>query len=72
MTKITLTITGTHCASCKALIEDVCKELPGVHSCTVDYTTGKTEIEHTEEFDMNKFAQEIEQLGEYKVNYSLV
>ena len=27
--KTTLTIKGTHCNSCKALIEDVCKEILG-------------------------------------------
>jgi len=36
--KTVLIIKGTHCASCKALIEDVCRELPGVTGCTVEVT----------------------------------
>lgn len=66
--KTTITIKGTHCESCKALIEDVCKEIPGIISCNVDYKTGKTIIEHDEELDWKKFKKEIESLGEYKVN----
>lgn len=66
--KTTVTIKGTHCESCKALIEDVCKEIPGINSCNVDYKTGKTIIEHDEELDWKKFKKEIESLGEYKVN----
>ncbi len=60
-------VKGTHCASCKALIEDVCKETEGVTSCTVDFKTGKTVIEHTRLIDMAKLKKEIESLGEYKV-----
>lgn len=65
--KTTVKIKGTHCESCKALIEDVCTEITGVQSCTVDFTTGTTEIEHSESVDWGKFAKEIESLGEYKV-----
>ena len=65
--KTTMTIKGTHCASCKALIEDVCKELDGVTGCTVDYKTGKTLIEHDKELDMKRLKKEIESLGDYKV-----
>ena len=66
MKKIVM-VKGTHCASCKALIEDVCKETEGVTSCTVDFKTGKTVIEHTRLIDMAKLKKEIESLGEYKV-----
>ncbi len=66
--KTTLTIKGTHCASCKALIEDVCTAVPGIQSCSVDFKTGKTEIEHDEHTDWEHFKKEIESLGEYTVN----
>ena len=65
--KTTLTIKGTHCNSCKALIEDVCKETHGINSCNVDFKTGVTEIEHEENVDWQKFKNEVESLGEYKV-----
>lgn len=65
--KTTLTIKGTHCNSCKALIEDMCKEIPGINSCNVDFKTGVTEIEHEENTDWQKFKNEVESLGEYKV-----
>ncbi len=65
--KTTITIKGTHCSSCKSVIEDVCKDISGVKKCTVDFKTGKTIVEHDASFDMNTFKKEIESLGEYKV-----
>lgn len=65
--KTTLVIQGTHCTSCKALIEDISIETPGIRSCTVDFKTGMTEIEHDENVDWRKFKKEVEGLGEYKV-----
>lgn len=65
--KTILTIKGTHCNSCKILIEDVCKEIPGIQSCMVDFQTGKTEVEHDDNVDWNKFQKEIESLGQYKI-----
>lgn len=65
--KTTLTIKGTHCNACKALIEDVCSEIGGIHSFNVDFSTGKTEIEHDENVDWEKLKKEIESLGEYRV-----
>lgn len=61
----TLTIKGTHCPSCKAFIEDVAKETPGITSCTVDFKTGTTEIEHDETIDWNAFKREVQSLGNY-------
>lgn len=65
--KTSLTIKGTHCHSCKALIEDVCKEFKEIISCNVDYKTGKTVIEHNEKLDFKKLKKEIENLGDYKL-----
>lgn len=62
-----ITIQGTHCASCKALIEDVAKETSGLQSCVVDFKTGHTEIEHDETLNWDVFKKEIEALGEYKI-----
>lgn len=65
--KTTLTVKGTHCHSCKALIEDVCAEIYGITSCHVDFKTGITDIEHDENVDWQKFKKEVESLGKYKV-----
>lgn len=65
--KTVLTIKGTHCKACKMLIEDVCKDHKEVSSCTVDFTTGTTEIEHNESLDIETLKEEIESLGNYKV-----
>ncbi|MEK7529568.1 MAG: heavy metal-associated domain-containing protein [Patescibacteria group bacterium] len=66
----TLMIQGTHCRSCKILIEDVCREMAGVRVCHVDFNTGKTEVEHDESLDWKTFKQEIESLGTYHVEAS--
>lgn len=62
-----ITITGTHCKSCKFLIEDVSSEIPGVISLNVDPETGKTEIEYDETLDWNTLKTVIEEQGDYKV-----
>ena len=68
MKTITVTIEGTHCNACKALIEDVSlNDIPGVLSCKVDFTSGKTVIEHDDTFNFDTFKKEIETLGGYKV-----
>ena len=58
-------IKGTHCPSCKALIEDVCKDIDGVISCSVDYKTCRTQIECNNKLDFTKLKKEIESLGSY-------
>lgn len=65
--KTNFIVKGTHCESCKALIEDVCKEIDGVTSCTANFKTGKVEVEHSKQLDMKALKKEIEGLGEYKV-----
>lgn len=65
--KTIVTIQGTHCTSCKTLIEDVCKEISGITSCNVDFKTGSTVIEHEENFDWKIFENELAQLGKYKL-----
>lgn len=63
--KTTITIKGTHCPSCKALIEDIASEIPGIALCTVDYASGTTIVEHDETVDWTKFKQEVEASGPY-------
>ena len=65
--KTTITIQGTHCNACKALIEDVCKDVNGVQSCQVNFQTGETVVEHDESLDWQAFKKEIEGLGQYKI-----
>ncbi len=68
MKKIIVTIEGTHCNACKALIEDVSlTDIPGVLSCNVDFASGKTVVEHDDKFNFDTFKKEIEKLGDYKV-----
>ncbi len=63
----TITIQGTHCNACKALIEDVAKDIKGIQSCAVDFATGKTEIEYESDAALDNFAKEVGTLGNYKV-----
>ena len=65
--KTTITIKGTHCNACKMLIEDICKDVAGVKSCTVDFRSGKTTIEHEANVDLKRIKLEIERAGDYKV-----
>lgn len=64
----TITIKGTHCNACKTLIEDVCKDIKGVTSCTVNFQTGETIVEHEENLDWQTLKKEIDGLGQYEVN----
>lgn len=65
--KINFHIKGTHCQSCKLLIEDVCRDLPEVTACTVNAETGDAELEYTEGLDLGLVKKEIEALGSYTV-----
>ncbi len=62
-----LNIQGMHCASCKVLIEDVCRDIPGVVSCVVDVASHTAKIEHDASVLPETIRREIEGLGEYKV-----
>jgi copper chaperone CopZ len=63
-----LNIQGMHCASCKLLIEDVCRDIPGVASCTVDVATHSAKIDHDASVTEHRIRREIEGLGDYKVS----
>ncbi|MEK7158815.1 MAG: heavy-metal-associated domain-containing protein [Patescibacteria group bacterium] len=63
----TIHIAGTHCASCKALIEDVAGETSGISACFVNVETGETTIEYNSELDWKQFTREVERLGDYHI-----
>ena len=56
-----------HCGSCKALIEDVSKDVAGVTACVVDLKKENAEVEHERTLNLDLLKQEIEGLGQYKV-----
>ncbi|MBS3168548.1 cation transporter [Candidatus Woesearchaeota archaeon] len=62
-----LKIKGTHCNSCKILIEDVCSEFPEIKSSNMDLKKEELTIIHDKKVDVKKLKKEIESLGDYKV-----
>ncbi|OGY41865.1 MAG: hypothetical protein A2Y82_05415 [Candidatus Buchananbacteria bacterium RBG_13_36_9] len=42
-------IVGMHCQSCKTLIEEEVKSLPGINKIEVDYATGQANLEYDDE-----------------------
>ncbi len=46
MEKLTLEVTGMHCASCGLLIDETLQDLPGVESAATDVEAGRTVVEH--------------------------
>ncbi len=65
--KTLIIIRGMHCGSCKALIEDVSKDVAGVTACVVDLKKENAEVEHESTLNLNLLKQEIEGLGQYTV-----
>jgi len=65
--KTELIIKGTHCRSCKILIEDVCSEFKEIKTCDLDFKTGKLVIDHEKELNLSKLKKEINSLGDYKI-----
>lgn len=62
--KTTVNIPGMHCESCATLVKDVSAEFPALQKVEVDLEAKKVTLEHQEEFDLKKWTQEIESLGE--------
>ncbi len=65
--KKVLSVKGMHCASCKAMIEEVAKETKGVTGCVVDVVKGTATIEYEGPVDWNALKKEIKSLGDYTV-----
>ena len=65
--KITLSISGMHCASCAKVIENALKKKAGVIAVNVDYATGEAPVEfEASTISPEEIKSAIEKLG-YKV-----
>ncbi len=62
--KTTVVIPGIHCASCEALIKDVSGDFPAITSVTVNLEAKKVELEHSEDFDLSRWVEEVQLLGD--------
>ena len=60
-------ITGMHCASCKALLEDVARDVPGVTACTIDSEQATGIIEHDTSFSFDDVVKEVASLDKYTI-----
>jgi len=65
--KTTIQIKGTHCVSCKNLLEDVIGDVKGVKKVDVDFKSGKTTIEHDGKMNLSDVKKEIKALKLYEV-----
>ena len=65
--KKVITIKGMHCASCKAVIEEVANETKGITGCVVDVAKGTATISYEGSVDWNALKKEIQGLGDYRV-----
>lgn len=63
------TVQGTHCASCKMLIEMTLQNLPGVTSAALDLQTGQGQVISEEPLAQEDIKKEIEELGNYIVEF---
>ncbi len=63
-----VSIPGIHCTSCAALIKDVSSEFPSIKNVDVDVERKRITLDHDENFDKQKWTEEVEALDEkYKV-----
>ena len=60
-------IEGMSCAACAARIESALKDLPGVESAYVNFTTASSLVHHTSQLDTSAIVQIVTQLG-YQVH----
>lgn len=56
-----------HCASCKALIEDVARDVPGVTACTIDAEQAIGTIEHDASFNFETLVKEVTAFNRYTI-----
>lgn len=69
MATTTFLVHGTHCSSCKTLIEMALQDLPGVTSAEVDLETEEVTIASEHPISQDTIRQEIEELGGYTVEF---
>jgi copper chaperone CopZ len=60
----TVSIPGIHCAACATLIKDVSSEFPQIQNVEVNEETKKVSLEHSEDFDLSKWIEEVQLLGD--------
>jgi copper chaperone CopZ len=64
MTSVVLEVTGMHCASCSALIEEVLAEQPGLVAVQVDLETERARVTYDESVtDLDAVRSAITELG---------
>ncbi len=63
MTMIIFKVKGMHCVSCKNLIEDAAREVPGVEKAMVNPEASVLTIEHGNAFDAAALVRMIRDLG---------
>lgn len=69
MSTTKVSIPGIHCGSCSALIKDVSDEFPSIKNVHVDIESKTVTLEHADDFDIQKWTQEVEALDEkYKIH----
>lgn len=62
--KVTLVVTGMHCASCGLLIDDTLEELPGIISSCTDLRRQTTTVDYDRaQTDLALISAEIVKLG---------
>lgn len=62
-------IPGIHCESCAKLIKSVSAEYPQIKNVDVDMDSKKITLDHSDDFDLAKWVNEVESLGDsYAVN----
>ena len=67
--KTSVSIPGIHCEGCANLIKDVSSEDEKIKNVDVDLNTKIVTLDHEPDFDLNKWSEEIESLGDtYKVH----
>lgn len=62
--KTTVSIPGIHCPSCAALIKDVSADFPQIQNVDVNIDAKQATLEHDDNLDFQKWAEEIHTLGD--------
>ncbi len=66
--KTIVSIPGMHCNSCVEMIKEVSTDFPAIQKIDIDLEKKTAVLEHTDEFVLGAWAEEVQTLGdEYKV-----
>jgi copper chaperone CopZ len=66
-----VSIPGIHCDACAALIKDVSSEFSSIKNVDVDIDTKKVTLDHEEDFDLQRWKNEIESLDKKYAVFSV-